>query len=125
MSTVRMHGPLFNGRALAETQVITVDIEKELAKDAVNKVHQRLGQVLRHPTGYYESQVQTERANTSGERVTDGGVIYGPWLEGVGSRNATTRFKGYATFRKVGQEIEREAEVKANAVALKHAAVMN
>lgn len=120
-----MHGPLFNGRALAETQVITLDIEKDLAQDAVNKVHQRLGQVLQHPTGYYESQVQTSRTSTSGDRVTDGGVIYGPWLEGVGSRNQTTRFKGYATFRKVAQDIEREAEVKANAIALKHMAVMN
>jgi hypothetical protein len=30
-------------------------------------------------------------------------VIYGPWLEGTGSRNATTRFKGYASFRRAAQ----------------------
>jgi hypothetical protein len=41
--------------------------------------------------------------------VTDSGVIYGPWLEGTGSRNRTTRFKGYATFRKAAQELDRRA----------------
>lgn len=123
MNEVRIHGPLFNGRALAETEVITRDIETELAKDAVNKVHAYLGQVLKHPTGYYESHVQTDRA-ADGNRVTDGGVIYGPWLEGVSSRNQSTRFKGYATFRRVSQEIGHEAEARANAIATRHLAVM-
>lgn len=125
MSEVRTIGPLFTGRALAETEIMTHDIASELAKGTVNKVHQRLGEVLKNPTGYYESHIQTERASDSSERVTDGGVIYGPWLEGVSSRNQTTRFKGYGTFRLVAQEIGSEAEAKANSIALKHAAVMN
>lgn len=124
MSEMRVTGPVFNGRALAETEIMTIDIEREIAQGAVNKVHQRLGQVLQHPTGYYESQVRTERA-TSGVTVTDGGVIYGPWLEGVSSRNQTTRFKGYGVFREVSQEIKRGAEVEANVIAAKHVAVMN
>jgi hypothetical protein len=44
-------------------------------------------QVLQHPTGYYQSKITVERAGT-GYRVTDQGVVYGPWLEGTGSRNA-------------------------------------
>ena len=41
--------------------------------------------------------------------VHDRRIIYGPWLEGVGSRNATTRFKGYSSFRRAFQELERQA----------------
>jgi hypothetical protein len=42
--------------------------------------------------------------------VTDTPVVYGPWLEGVGSRNApTTRFPGYHTFQLVSQKIDGEA----------------
>lgn len=37
------------------------------------------------------------------------GVVYGAWLEGVGSRNATTRFKGYAQFRKTESWLETQA----------------
>tara|TARA_Y100000034_G_scaffold12603_1_gene13259 strand:- start:7 stop:423 length:417 start_codon:yes stop_codon:yes gene_type:complete len=50
-------------------------------------------------TGHYRrnihGQVQGEEAV-----IHDSGVVYGPWLEGTSRRNMTTRFKGYATFRK-------------------------
>ncbi len=72
-------------------------------------VLERLGHVLRHPTGYYESQVRTEMRSDSEAFVTDGGVVYGPWLEGTGSRNETTRFKGYRTFRTIAQELDARA----------------
>jgi hypothetical protein len=41
--------------------------------------------------------------------VHDSNAIYGPWLEGTGSRNQTTRFKGYAMFRRTTQQLERES----------------
>ena len=40
--------------------------------------------------------------------IHDSHVIYGPWLEGVSSRNETTRFKGYAMFRNAKQQLERK-----------------
>jgi hypothetical protein len=42
--------------------------------------------------------------------LTDGGVVYGPWLEGVSSRNNSSRFKGYHTFRMVLQEMDKKSE---------------
>lgn len=30
----------------------------------------------------------------------DSGVVYGPWIEGVSSRNDASRFKGYQMFRR-------------------------
>lgn len=98
---VKVSGPMFDGRAQVAVIEFSHEIQRAVADKGVTLVRQRLGGVLRHPTGYYESQIQTEQDHI----VTDGGVIYGPWLEGVGSRNRTTRFKGYWTFRQTTQEV--------------------
>ncbi len=101
-------GPLANGRAIPMVLDTADDIEDEVGERADHLVHQRLHGVLRQPTGRFESTVHAVRK--SGDVVVDGeGTIYGRWLEGVGSRNRTTRFKGYATFRRVGQEVEHDA----------------
>jgi hypothetical protein len=42
--------------------------------------------------------------------VTTSNATYGPWLEGVGSRNATTRFKGYWGFRQAASELDGQAQ---------------
>ena len=55
-------------------------------------------------TGNYRRNMHSEVRNLAGF-ITDSGVIYGPWLEGVGSRNATTRFKGYSMFRRTAQHL--------------------
>lgn len=73
----------------------------------LGEVHAELGRVLQHPTGYYESRVVADYGKRP-PSVHDSMVIYGPWLEGIGSRNATTRFKGYATFRRVAQRMQGE-----------------
>jgi hypothetical protein len=46
--------------------------------------------------------------------VTTADAAYGPWLEGTGSRNQTTRFKGYHGYRLAAQELEAEAGVIAD-----------
>ena len=108
---VEVDGPLFDGRAAHAVRDYCEDFEDSYGQRVKNQVEVRLGQVLKHPTGYYESQIQTDRA-FDGVMVHDGGVIYGPWLEGTGSRNApVTRFKGYRTFRQVGQQAEAMAGV--------------
>ncbi|MEA2000580.1 MAG: hypothetical protein U9N84_01635 [Actinomycetota bacterium] len=67
------------------------------------------------PTGEWARSIKTRQSRAatgrfqSGWAVHDSGIIYGPWLEGVSPRNATTSFKGYSMFRKVAQEIERKA----------------
>jgi len=59
-------------------------------------------------TGNYRRNISTRVTNLNG-LVTDGGVIYGPWLEGTSSRNQTTRFKGYSSFRIVAQNVEKRS----------------
>ena len=59
-------------------------------------------------TGFYRSHLHT-LVNPMFGLIGDGGVVYGPWLEGISSRNATTRFKGYAVFRRVAQSLQSDA----------------
>ena len=59
-------------------------------------------------TGHYRRGIHTVLRGLLG-RIDDSNSVYGPWLEGVGSRNATTRFKGYHSFRRVANELQQEA----------------
>lgn len=118
------HGPVFDGRAAHAAHDLVQHLEEKLAQEGYNDVRRELGHVLKHPTGYYESRIQTD--NLGGESVIhDGGVIYGPWLEGVGSRNRSTRFKGYFTFRKVAQRLNSRSELIARVIVPRYLRRMN
>lgn len=101
-------GPLFDNRAALAAAGYADEIEQVIAEVGVQKVKTALGPFLKHPTGYYMSQLQASRA-FDGWEIHDGGVVYGPWLAGVGSRNRTTRFKGYRHWVIAIQEIRRDA----------------
>lgn len=104
---VEADGPLWNGRAIFMLARTTDDVERDAARHAEDLVQARLHTVLRRPTGHYQSTVHVVYAS---DPYVDGeGTVYGRWLEGTGSRNATTRFKGYHTFRLMGQRAERDA----------------
>ncbi len=108
----RPRGALFDGRA---ENIMRAGLEQALddvAQQGYADVMHHLDLSIRNPTPYYETQVIWERA-VEDRVIHDRGIIYGPWLEGVGSRNKTTRFKGYFTFRRVGQALQ----VKASAIA--------
>ena len=116
---IELKGPIFK-QAPQQIQ----KLGNRIVEDMVKKGEARLTLMLRpRPGGVYLSVAQAGKGKAStghyrrnlntmvsGLRgtITDGGVIYGPWLEGVGSRNATTRFKGYASFRRVGQWMESQ-----------------
>lgn len=118
-------GPVFDGRARLAVKAFCDEAEEEVAQFGFNAVHAELGNVLQHPTGFYESHIQTERAN-EGVEVNDGGsIVYGPWLEGVGSRNRSTRFKGYFTFRRVTQQVDAVSGSIAERVLPKYLRRMN
>jgi hypothetical protein len=93
-------------RAMAIGKLLS-DIKSEVADYGVFLVLMRLGNVLREPTGYYESRIRKER-QMNDWIVTDSGVVYGPWLEGTGSRNQISRFKGYRTFQITKRELDQK-----------------
>lgn len=99
-------GPLFDGSATAVTADMTEAIRDSIAREAEVEVHINLDRSIRNPTPYYETQIINEVAATN-RVVHDRGIIYGPWLEGVSRRNKATRFKGYASFRRARQAVER------------------
>ena len=124
MSNVTISGPLFDGRALRAAAVMTEEIIRDVGQEAFHEVGIALDAVLKHPTGYYESQITTDRT-TSGVLVHDSGVIYGPWLAGVGSRNETSRFKGYSHWLRARQRTQNRVRSIARPVVRKHVARMN
>lgn len=105
---VTKHGPLFDDRIQSMINAGLTSGEAKAAKRGLQMLRGEFATHFRMPTGYYESQVHIE-TEPGGYKLTDGGVVYGWWLEGVGSRNATTRFKGYSIWRRVGQALEPEA----------------
>lgn len=101
---VRISGPLFDGRRDIATRQFISDLTRDIAGQALSEVQMILDRSIRNPTPYYETQINVRREGLDSV-VNDRGVVYGPWLEGVGSRNRTTRFKGYAAFRRGKQAV--------------------
>lgn len=98
---IRFEGPLFDGRAERAMQAAADDAREDIAEFAEEHALMLMGAAFRHPTGYYESMVETTRVAADVSLVHDNDVIYGPWLEGVGSRNSPeTRFPGYRHWRR-------------------------
>lgn len=100
-------GPLVDGSEKVERAIAAglADGEQDLLLRGWVDVRTQLNLVLQHQTPFYRTQIVMVS-----NRITDNDVIYGPWLEGVGSRNfPTTRFRGYGTFRKVAQRLNNEA----------------
>jgi hypothetical protein len=103
------NGPLFDFRARRVFNQFRDELEEESAEYVLDHIKGTFHTSFKQPTGYYESNVRIKNDN----EVWDGGLggpVYGPWLEGVGSRNNTTRFKGYHAFRKAAQALERRIE---------------
>lgn len=107
---VKIHrrGPLFDRRREQIIEQFTKDLEKETSDELVKLIKAELNRVLRKQTPYYRTKIQRER--TGGHyKVTDSGVVYGPWLEGTGSRNyPVTKFRGYQTFERMQKVVEAE-----------------
>lgn len=106
---MRYNGPIFDHRARQAFNDFRDDLEEESAEWVLDHIRGTFHSSFKHPTGYYESHVMIKNSR----EVWDGGQagpVYGPWLEGVGSRNNTTRFKGYHAFRKAADALDRRIE---------------
>ena len=112
---VVFHGNLF----IRPNEIVQNSIQThtaKLSKEAASRIRARLDLVLQYKNtppppyvrGFYRSNIKTAAIGGLNS-VSDSGVIYGPWLEGIGTRNASSSFKGYFTFRKIRQEMEKDA----------------
>lgn len=104
MADVILTGPVFDGRGDALTDRMVVDIRHTVGDYAHDLWATLMDHSFKRPTGVYQSfaHVVDDDPDTL---VNDGyGVTnelpYGPWLEGIGSRNSpVTRFPGYHSLR--------------------------
>jgi hypothetical protein len=84
-------------------------IETELETAAIDSVRNVIRSKATTRTGRYERAVTSNRMGDS-SRIHDGGIIYGPWLEGTSSRNSSTSFKGHHQFYLATLEVQRKAK---------------
>lgn len=128
-SDVFVSGPLFDGQAEAALRRGIEVARDHVAAVGAAYVHAAFAPQIHVNTGRFQSSVtvvkNTRTFSTRGgtkvytmpvtlDRATETVVTtelatYGPWLEGTGSRNQTTRFKGYHGYRKAAQELDRVA----------------
>lgn len=106
---VIVSGPLFeNGEQILKEWC--EDLVERYGKRAESEIGSIMDSSFKNPTPYYETQVTFDQMGTEG-MLHDRGIVYGPWLEGVGSRNATSRFKGYHMFRRTAQLIQEDVSI--------------
>ena len=122
--TIKTEGPFFKRRN---------KIVRETVNNAINNLlqlgEQRLDDVLKPrdtPPGVFKTRAEAGKQASTGNyrrnvhvdpvkvgsntgKIHDSGVVYGPWLEGTSSRNLSTRFPGYSSFRKTKDYLDKLA----------------
>lgn len=107
---VSMRGPFFDERQQQIIGHMIAEVTQDIGDYALFQWQMNLDGSLKHPTGRYQSQLHSVWRDQ--DRVVNDGwgetntLPYGPWLEGVGSRNApVTRFPGYLALQKAFRSI--------------------
>lgn len=118
MSSVTLHGPLFEGGVPEKVQRAAEDVVRKLTELGVQRLTSAFPQGVPVKTGNYRRNVHPTIQGMQAQ-IDDSGVIYGPWLEGTSSRNDSTRFKGYSTFRKTSDWLQEQAPDVCKAAAEK------
>lgn len=103
-----LRGKFFEPSCDAQFDAHVVQGREEVADTVYDRVHRVLSNELENPSGFYEHHV-VDLSFADHNLITDSDVVYGPWLEGVSSRNQETRFKGYAAFRRATQSMGNRA----------------
>ncbi|MCK9601722.1 MAG: hypothetical protein M0R06_21950 [Sphaerochaeta sp.] len=116
---VNLSGPIFDGSHQTAVDNFILDARWEVGTQGLANVQQNLDQSIKYPTPYYETQVIIQRF-AQADIVHDRDIIYGRWLEGTSERNRTTRFKGYASFRRATQELEGQVDSLVEHVLTRH-----
>ena len=122
-------GPLFNGDAARMLPDFIKEVEKQISEYGVTMIRNRYANVFRYRSpskhkGKASAAVRSRLVNNH-RQLEAGPIVYGAWLEGTGSRNASTRFKGYRTFRLVTQELNHRAVKMAEVVLQPYLRKMN
>ena len=107
-ATIKISGALLTGGALPAIDNFVTEAVYQVGAQGLADWHAGLDASLQHPTGHYESQLMLDVQSPDVVVLHDQGMVYGPWLEGTGSRNRTTKFKGYKQARLAAQGLGRK-----------------
>jgi hypothetical protein len=110
MATVTLRGPLFDGRAESILSQAIDEARRQLIDvTAMQFVRQEIT-VFRYnsgpPTYRYRSGLHTKHAGEVSRLLPSQSIPYVHWIEGTGSRNARSRFKGYQIFERTQRRVE-------------------
>ncbi len=104
--TIQVSGPWFDGQVPGLVTQMLDEIKYQISSQVLADWMLHMDQSFKSPTPYYETQAMVQRVSEDWV-VHDRGLTYGPWLEGLSTRNDTTRFKGYASLRRAVQSVTR------------------
>ncbi|ACU71754.1 hypothetical protein Caci_2845 [Catenulispora acidiphila DSM 44928] len=126
---VKLSGPVFDGRAIESMRRMSEEIQKEIATYAEDSWQSFMDASFRHSTGRYQLFVNVARRDKD-LVVNDGWpeshLQYGPWLEGVGSRNSpVTRFPGYFALKRAADHTESDVPNIAEPIVTNYVAEAN
>lgn len=97
---VTVAGPLMEGRGPQILQRFFDDATKLVAEHGRDELKKRATGKPRHPTGAFAGAITIKPFKKGKTIIADyPEVLYGPWLEGVSTRNASTGFAGYRMFK--------------------------
>ncbi len=111
--TVDLHGPVFDGRAAEWSDQLVKDLQRTVGDHALVEWETNLEGSIRHATPRYQlflHAVERDHDYVVNDGYDDTNDLqYGPWLEGLGSRNApVTRFPGYRALRDAFDSVKEQ-----------------
>lgn len=118
MAGVKITGPLFDGNPSGRIQSAAEDVVRRVTELGMQHLTSPRPDGVPVKTGNYRRNVHMVLQGTRSQ-IDDSGVVYGPWLEGTGSRNEKSRFKGYSTFRRGAQWLQEKADGECRSEAQK------
>lgn len=109
---VTFHGPVFDDAVWdAGSRHYQADMTMDVADQGVRDIRLTEARTFKHPTGWYESHTRAQEQPFSTAIINDSDIVYGPWLEGIGSRNfPVTRFRGYHIYYKEWRRLDESVK---------------
>lgn len=106
---VHFKGVIFDERGKQAVKRFSEDSTRVMAEAGLQIAKNLFRQSIQQGTGYFLSHLDADISGTYA-RLHDNMIIYGLWLEGTGSRNAITRFKGYFAWQKTSTILNQQGE---------------
>lgn len=121
-----VQGGLFDGGWDSGLDELTVDLVGAVSDTVLEQWRANLNSSIKVNRQRYIGQTRVTRVDETRAVVNDDTSVYGPWLEGQGSRNApVTRFEGYDSAREAAEKVSATVDEVGVPVVVKFVEAMN